>query len=218
MVAGHSYMPCDRAFGNIEKEFQKHTTIECPDQYAKVITEARKIFPVNVIRMKSRDFYDFKPLKDYITMRKLPHNMLFSKGRTFTMEREQPWSYCIEIDQCKEIANLRKSVKLPPVKGAGQAAIENRRRETEPRLLSDVQLEKPYEGIIVKLDDTKAKHLSQLINYLGEEGRTWGENLLKLQRTATPVDDSPAQEETPQCRENLQDEDQVDTVQVQQIS
>ena len=216
MVAGHSYMPCDRAFGHIEQEFGGQW-IECPDHYARVIAEARKNLPINVIRMSSTDFYDFKPLKDYITMRKLPHNMLFSKGRTFTIDRVQPWSYCIEIDQCTERIDLRKYVKIPPVKGAGQAALDQRRKEREPQLLSDVKLQKPYEGLIIKLDGTKAKHLSQLINYLGEEGRGWGEHLLNLQSNATPVDDTPSPEETPNCRENMQDEDQEDTVLVQSV-
>ena len=213
MVAGHSFMPCDRAFGNIEKEFKRYPKIECPEQYFKAIGDARKDFPVNVIKMSSKDFYDFKPLKDYVTVRKLTNDMMFSKGRTFTMDSTNPWSYLIEQNQRTARQNLCKFVRLPPVKGAGQAALEKQRKETPSILLSDVQLKRPYEGIIIKLDDTKRKHLSQLSNYLDEEGEAWAENLLKLQNTAIPVDDTPEPEELPQGQENMQDEDQEDFIQ-----
>ena len=41
----------------------------------------------------------------------------------------------------------------------------------------------------------------------------WAENLLKLQNTAIPVDDTPEPEERPQGTENMQDEDQEDFIQ-----
>ena len=30
MVSGHSYLPCDRAFGNIEKKLATYASITCP--------------------------------------------------------------------------------------------------------------------------------------------------------------------------------------------
>ncbi|CAL4112496.1 unnamed protein product, partial [Meganyctiphanes norvegica] len=61
MVAGHSYMPCDRAFGSIEKKIRKQATINNPDEYAKLIQTATT-GGINVVRMTQEDFYDIKAL------------------------------------------------------------------------------------------------------------------------------------------------------------
>ena len=83
MVSGHSYLPCDRAFGTIETKIRKQPSISCPDDYAELIakatTEGFKVF-----KMTTNDFVDIKSLLHNITMRTPVLPILFSKGRTFT--------------------------------------------------------------------------------------------------------------------------------------
>ena len=38
MVSGHSYIPCDRSFGNIEKRFHREADyLQSPDHYSELI-------------------------------------------------------------------------------------------------------------------------------------------------------------------------------------
>ena len=73
MVSGHSYLPCDRGFGHIEKACKKKQKIQCPDHYCKIID---KIAGTNINKMTSADFLDMKSLKKRITERKPKKNSL----------------------------------------------------------------------------------------------------------------------------------------------
>ena len=37
MVSGHSYLPCDRGFGVIERACKRKQKIQCPDHYVRII-------------------------------------------------------------------------------------------------------------------------------------------------------------------------------------
>ena len=70
MVSGHSYMPCDRDFGNIEKHL-KVREVFTPTQYGQQIKICRKKNPFNVILMTRENFKDFSVLQSHITKRKV---------------------------------------------------------------------------------------------------------------------------------------------------
>ena len=63
LVSGHSYMPCDRDFGIIEKR-KKVSNPMIPDEIAEMITEAKNVQPFNVVKMTEEDFYDFASVCD----------------------------------------------------------------------------------------------------------------------------------------------------------
>ena len=67
MVSGHSYIPCDRSFGNIEKRFRIEADyLQSPDHYAELIEKA--VVPNNeTVRMKREDFIDIKVLLQHVT-------------------------------------------------------------------------------------------------------------------------------------------------------
>jgi len=44
-VSGHSYLPCDRDFGVIEKQKKYHPEIYIPNDWITVILKARKKIP-----------------------------------------------------------------------------------------------------------------------------------------------------------------------------
>ncbi|GFQ96550.1 uncharacterized protein TNCT_737081 [Trichonephila clavata] len=57
LVSGHSYMPCDRDFGIIEKR-KRVCKPMVPKEIDEMIAEARHVQPFNVVMMKEEDFYD----------------------------------------------------------------------------------------------------------------------------------------------------------------
>lgn len=63
LVSGHSYMPCDRDFGIIEKRKKVCPTM-VPEEVAAMIREAKHFQPFNVIMMTADDFYDFAKESD----------------------------------------------------------------------------------------------------------------------------------------------------------
>lgn len=51
-VVGHSFLPADRVFGRIEKEFRKRDTILKPDDYTDIIKEYGIVIPVEECPVK----------------------------------------------------------------------------------------------------------------------------------------------------------------------
>ena len=71
LVPGHSFMPCDRAFGNIERKVTNMGVIYTPDDYIDVIMTATSTgFPV--IKMTQENFLDYGSLLQHVTKRKSP--------------------------------------------------------------------------------------------------------------------------------------------------
>ena len=63
LVSRHSYMPCDRDFGIIEK-WKKVSTLMIFEEMAEMITEAKNVQPFNVVKMTEEDFYDLASVCD----------------------------------------------------------------------------------------------------------------------------------------------------------
>ncbi len=59
LVSGHSYMPCDADFGQIEKR-KKVTKCMVPSEVKEMIEQARLSSPFRIMEMKKNDFRDFR--------------------------------------------------------------------------------------------------------------------------------------------------------------
>lgn len=70
LVSGHSYLPCDRDFGTIEKQKRFVSEIYVPMHWIKVISSARKSNKFEIIKMEKEDFKSTKKLEILITNRK----------------------------------------------------------------------------------------------------------------------------------------------------
>ncbi|CAL4233963.1 unnamed protein product, partial [Meganyctiphanes norvegica] len=202
MVAGHSYMPCDRAFGSIETKIRKQSTINNPDEYATLIQTATA-GGINVVKMAQEDFFDVKALKSLITLRR-PKKFLFTEGRTFTLVKTKPWHYHIKNNKgSSEYVDLEKARKGPPAKTKNKV---KRHEPTAPLLTSD-PLVRAYSNEI-KIDESKLEHLLQLREFLHRPGKEWLDRLVVSQRTAVAVTEQADSEETPVLdNDNAQDED-----------
>lgn len=62
LVSGHSYMPCDRLFGLIEKR-KRVTNAYVPDQWIKIIEESRPSHPFHVTRLTQEMVVNIQSLK-----------------------------------------------------------------------------------------------------------------------------------------------------------
>lgn len=66
LVPGHSYMPCDRHFGNIERRLKRETTIPGKPDYIELIKGAiKKGF--DVVDVQQKDIFELEALQSHIT-------------------------------------------------------------------------------------------------------------------------------------------------------
>lgn len=59
-VRGHSFLPCDRAFGNVKRVIRRHDRIYLPAEYEHMIESSRKLNPFTVSTITYKDVIDFK--------------------------------------------------------------------------------------------------------------------------------------------------------------
>ena len=69
LVRGHTYLPCDRDFALIEKR-KPSAVIHLPDDWEKIVKEARPSKPFSIQKMSKEKFLDFSVLSKHFTMRK----------------------------------------------------------------------------------------------------------------------------------------------------
>ena len=97
LVSGHSYLPCDRDFGLIEKRKKVQKYVFTPSEWASVISQSRLKHPFKVKEMKQSDFVSAQPLVDKICNRKFSEQdkaaVNFSKIACLKLTKEHPWKY-----------------------------------------------------------------------------------------------------------------------------
>ena len=81
LIPGHSFLPCDQDFGNLERTFQGLDIYATP-HYITLMKDARDTNPFNVVEMTCNDFYDLKPLQALCTKASLACAR-FKEGRLF---------------------------------------------------------------------------------------------------------------------------------------
>ena len=201
MVAGHSYMPCDRTFGTIEKKIRNTRAIHCPDEYVSLIDNFDF---TSVFKMSTSDFFDFKALKNMVTERK-PDGFNFTDGRTFRLTTQSVWQYEISCHRGEDVVSLRM-VRPPPKSKKGKAT-----QKSSCPLLSTHVLELAYAHGL-KLDPSKLLHMRFLLSFLNNDGRVWLESLSTSQDSAqefTQDDDELPDPEILQNPHLGQDQDQL---------
>ena len=71
MVSGHSYLPNDRDFGHIEQSRKQSSHIYVPEDWKRVVKEARHKNQFLVRRMDREDFVSLTPFKAAIVNHKV---------------------------------------------------------------------------------------------------------------------------------------------------
>ena len=182
MVPGHSYLPCDRAFGHIEQRLKKRRSMFCPADYVKVIQGA--VTKENVIFMMQREeFFSFRSLASSCTVRK---TVGFSKARQLTVDSQFMEGYFIRnhymLDHPSFPVGCENDVKVRLMPGKA--------RYNDTFNLASVELPRKY-ARCVKLTAEKLKDLRSMYNFLDIKGRKWAASIFKEQEKA---DESSGQE------------------------
>lgn len=143
MISGHSYMPCDRAFGSIENLIRKQKAICSVNEYLKVIKDAANP-PFPVTHMKQSDFKKFKLLQEH-TKKVLPPKTGFSTASQFVVDEKFPIGFFIKTTyDSQEIPHKYSKVRLMK----GRTVYRNK----EDFDLSNVILEPAYDNSLLLCD------------------------------------------------------------------
>jgi len=182
MVPGHSYLPCDRKFGQLETKFKHHDCLYTPEAYREIIAAAPN---TSCIVMDNEKLINFKDLVNYIQHR-TGKVVKFSKARRMTLYFEDPWAMHLEgSQQLTERVDLNKR--------------NNKTANTSIPEQMNYQLKHKYTaGRQIQLSAIKIKHLGDLEPYMNATGQRWVKEVLSAQRNALP---------RPRTAEDTTDED-----------
>ena len=70
LESGHSYLPCDSDFGDVEKYAKSHPHVYSPDEWYEIVRKARRKHPFHVITMEIENFVSTAGLENAIINRK----------------------------------------------------------------------------------------------------------------------------------------------------
>lgn len=170
LVSGHSYMPCDRSFGVIEKEIRGFPNLYTPNDFQLTIKRAQNPqFPVFV--MTSQDFYDYNTLKSQVTKRSASEGQ-FSKASQIIVHSQYQEGYLLKDSFGVEDAAATK-VRL----SKGKAGTRYRRSNFD---LSAQEVPHPQPRV---LQEQKIADLESLLVYFPDsEKRNWLQELIHKQR------------------------------------
>lgn len=96
MLLGHSYLPNDRDFGNIELAKKRKQLIYIPDDWCALVKEARRKNLFSVCKMMSDDFVSIKSLQSNLVNRKInTHKQLVNwlDIRWIRVTKDQPFQF-----------------------------------------------------------------------------------------------------------------------------
>ena len=169
LVPGHSYMPCDRSFGNIEKFLRKMENVMSPLEYCGGIVNAtEKPFPL--YHMEREDFMDIEIMKrNKIATRRPVLAKAFQTAAQIILTSEYPDGYI-----------LQDKYHLEDKDGQYVSVVHHTDKNNEFDL-SHVDLPQKYPQER-KLDPLKIKDLQSLMNYMGDHSG-WIQDLVDRQNS-----------------------------------
>lgn len=157
LVSGHSFLPCDRDFAQIEKR-KRVEKCEVPKDLVKLMENATPNNPFVVTTLQPEDFFDFKQAADsYINTTKLN----ISKCNWIKVEKAAPGvvktrTMFNELEAWNTCKVFKKGVTVNKIK--------------------DLLL--PSQPCKNNLSGEKKKDLQQMLPYLKEENRAFFEELI----------------------------------------
>ena len=171
MVSGHSYMPCDRSFGNIEKNFKRDNMgLQTTENYVKRIRQA--VTPnFETIAMQRQDFVDIKGLMKGVTKRKTAINFSTASQLIVTYQYKEGFLLKTDYNFKSDDTNTFRCRLMK-----GQA-------KYSPKMfdLSNMKLLMKYPAARV-LDKKKVDDLRSMLDYLLPLSREWLQKLITTQQ------------------------------------
>ena len=182
MVAGHSYMDCDRDFGHISRKLKGQELFGF-NEYVKHVKEAKMTKKFEVYEMKKSDFKNFNSLQGHVTNRR-PFEASFCEGRIFVYTDKYQDGYYMKNNYGMwmgllnaEKVDLRKGdLRKNPPPG--------------PPQLASVPLEQLYHSDI-KLSDNKCVDIQKLLRVIPAENQGFLKKVLAGQQGKSLVNIEP---------------------------
>ena len=171
LVSGHSYLPCDAAFGHVELEVRKRNIIQTPNEYMEAIT-ACVTPPYSVVQMERDDFKDLSVLLTHVTRRKTTQSA-FSKSAQIIVSSHYKEGYLLK-DSYGLTDNDAVKVRLMP----GRA-------QYSPRDFNLASYNLPTKYTPARLlQREKIRDLGYLMQHYitSAANRTWWEEMLREQQ------------------------------------
>ena len=180
MVSGHSYLPCDRNFGVLEKKFRVAENIHTPQHYLNVIGTAVTTNPYEVIEMKLEEFMDIKPLLGYVTKRQPP--VPFSSARQLVVDVSYKEGFILKTTY--DIADTpRNSYRVRLMKGMKKYNSKLFDLGTVPLF--------PKNATPIKLKKKKVADLKKLRDFVGPASQIWWDTFITTQESLEGVAEDP---------------------------
>ena len=93
LVPGHTFLPCDSDFGVIDKKIRKTDYVFIPEDWYRLVENARVKNPFRVVKMVKDDFMDFKSATSCITRKqcnKSGQKMQFRTIVVMKVDKQKP--------------------------------------------------------------------------------------------------------------------------------
>ncbi|KAK3890068.1 hypothetical protein Pcinc_005983 [Petrolisthes cinctipes] len=190
LIPGHSYMACDRAFGNIERKIANQGVIYTPGDYIDAIKNAVAAGSP-VIKMTQDDFFSFDTLSKYITKRKAPGST-FKDSRKIFLRLAFLEGYLLKSDYEADDENVTK-VRLQKGRAAWSRKVFD---------LSAPPLPKHYSRPIA-LKKEKVCDLQYLLALMPANKQPFYNNIIDV-HTAGITEDIPTDEDADDLDELLE--------------
>ena len=155
LVPGHSYLPCDRHFGNIESRLRREATISGKPHYIRVVANAIQ-GGFEVVDMQQKDFLNFDVLQQHVTKRTSKTTTL-QKARVIVYDASHKEGYTLKVSYDMEDEADQHPVKLQK----GRAAAYNRKIFN----LSEVAVPRRYNHPL-PLTAEKLEDIKDLVKYV----------------------------------------------------
>ena len=172
MVSGHSFLPCDRAFGIIEKKIRVTEDLHTTAHYMKLMRLAKKP-PYEVVALERKDIFNMKDMTKYVsTSRQRPVSFKGASQLVITAAYKE--GYIIKTDHdFKDTSTNTHRCRL--MKG-------NKRYSSKAFDLSTVPLSQKYQTDRL-LNKNKVKDLQRFIPYVdGSVSKQWLLDLISRQK------------------------------------
>lgn len=177
LVSGHSYMHCDRAFGVVEKMYQKEAYITSIPQYIDLLKRSCKKNAFVVLEMNRNDFFNIKQLENCVTNRS---KGVLAKAKQFVIKESCKTGFFIKNNY--EVADFHM-VHIDLRKGRQSAKSSGRGRPPQDpsMFLAHFPLQNKYPQER-RMKKKKIKSLRSLICMIPDPvAMEWFNNLLNRQ-------------------------------------
>lgn len=181
MVSGHSYMPCDRSFGNIEKNFQRLPEgLQTTESY---VTRIRTAVTPNfeTVAMQREDFVDIKCLMKGVTRRKTDVN--FSNATQLIVTYQYKEGFLLKTDY-NMMSDDTNTIRCRLMKGQAKYS---------PKLFDLSQIDMPVKYATPRaLDKKKVDDLRSMLSLVKPSARPWLQQLIDTQQELADRGAQPA--------------------------